>query len=152
MSLRSSALKTANILRGLASKPAIDIYTTSVTVRTRTWAGGRIRADGGKVDEDVVLAPRPKVRELNQREITGSGGRYVAGDVRVGPLTPAHDDNPGVGYTIAQLAPEATTNGVEILYVLEGESGITGTFTRIDLKTDRAFSYWLILRATRATP
>jgi hypothetical protein len=150
MSLRSSALKTANILRSLASKPAIDIYTTSVTVRRRTWTGGRIGAEGGKSDDDLVLTPRPRVRELNQREITGSGGRYTAGDVKVGPLTPAHDANPGVGYTEAQLAPIAPTSGVEILYVLEG--GITGHYSRLDLQTDRAFSYWLILRRKRATP
>lgn len=150
MSLRSSALKTANILRGLASKPAIDIYTTIVTIRTRSWTGGRIGAAGGYVDEDLVLLPRPRVREINQREIAGSGGRYQAGDVRVGPITPAHPENPGVGYTETQLAPDVTTNGVEILYVLEG--GVTGEYRRVDLETDRAFSYTLILRRKRSTP
>lgn len=152
MSLRSSALKTANRLRALASSPAIDIYTTSVTIRTRTWTGGRIGADGGKVDDDLLLTPRPRVREIAQREITGSGGRYQAGDVRVGPITPAHPNNPGAGYTQEQLAPVLTTQqrGVEIIYVLEG--GITGEYMRVDLETDRAFRYTLILRRKRSSP
>lgn len=149
MSLRSSALKTANILRGLASKPAIDIYTTTVTIRTRTWTGGRIRSEQGSYDSDLLLTPTPRVREVSQREITGSGGRYQAGDVKVGPLTPSHASNPGVGYTAAQLAPVASANGVEIIYVLSG--GVSGEYMRVDLETDRAFSYTLILRRKRST-
>lgn len=147
MSLRTSALKTANILRGLASRPAIDIYTTSVTIRTRTWTGGRIRTEQGKFDEDVVITPTPKVREISQREIAGSGGRYEAGDVKVGPLTPA---NSAGGYTAAQLAPTASANGIEIIYVLSG--GITGEYMRVDLATDKPFTYTLILRRKRSTP
>lgn len=147
MSLRTSALKIANKLRALPSKPALDIYTTSVTIRTRTNAGGRIGVDAVKTDVDVVIRPRPKVREVNQREIAGSGGLYQAGDVKVGPITPAHS---GGGYTAAQLAPVTSTNGVEIIYVLSG--GVTGEYKRVDLTTDRAFSYWLLLRRKRSTP
>lgn len=147
MSLRSSALRIANKLRALPSKPALDVYTTSVTVRTRTWAGGRVRADGGHEDVDVEILPRPKVREINQREIAGSGGRYEAGDVKVGPITPSHS---GGGYTADDLAPVASARGVEVLYVLEG--GISGEYMRIDIQTDRAFSYWLFLRRKRSTP
>ncbi len=147
MSLRSSALKIANRLRGLAPSPAIDIYTTRVIVRTRTWTGGRIGADGGKVDEDLEILPRPRVREISQREIAGPGGRYQAGDVRVGPITPKHA---GGGYTQEQLAPAVTQNGVEVIYVLEG--GISGEYMRVDLESDRAFRYMLILRRKRSSP
>lgn len=147
MSLRASALKIANKLRALPSKPALDVYTTKVTIRTRTWAGGRVGLEGGSSDVDAVIRPRPKVRDISQREVAGSGGRYQAGDVKVGPITPRHS---GGGYSEAQLAPSASANGTEILYVLEG--GVTGEYLRVDLQTDRAFSYWLVLRRKRSTP
>lgn len=87
------------------------------------------------------------MRDVNQREIAGSGGRYEAGDVKVGPFTPLHA---GGGYTPEQLAPVVTVNGVEILYVLAG--GLSGEYKRIDIETDRALSYWLVLRRKRSTP
>lgn len=147
MSIRSSALKLAGKLRGLPSSPGVDIYTTSVTIRTRTNSGGRVGAEGVKTDSDLVITPRPKVREVSQREIAGSGGRYVAGDVKVGPITPAHS---GGGYTEAQLAPTAGTNGVQVIYVLAG--GVAGEYLRVDLQTDRALSYFLVLRRKRSSP
>jgi hypothetical protein len=147
MSIRSSALKLAGKLRALPSSPGVDIYMTSVTIRTRTWAGGRVNAEGGYSDSNILITPRPKVREVAQREITGAGGRYEAGDVKVGPITPTYS---GGGYTIAQLAPTASSNGVEILYVLAG--AIAGDYKRIDLQTDRALSYFLILRRKRSSP
>lgn len=147
MSIRSSALKLATKLRALPSSPGVDIYTTSVTIRTRTWAGGRKGAEGASTDVDLLLTPRPKVREVSQREIAGPAGRYQAGDVRVGPITPA---NAAGGYSEAQLAPTASASGTEILYVLAG--GITGEYTRVDLQTDKALSYFLVLRRKRSTP
>ncbi len=150
MSLRSAMLKVANTIRGIPSKASIDVYTTAVTVRVRTWAGGRIEADGGYSDSDTVITPRPYVRELTQREIAGSGGRYTAGDVRVDGITPFHAGNAGIGYTEAQIAPVATTNGVEILYVLSG--AIAGEYMRIDLATDDPIEFVLVLRRKRATP
>ncbi len=147
MSLRTSLLKTVDTVRAVLSKSSIDERTTSVTIRTRTWTGGRVGADGGTSDSDVTLTPRPRVKELSQREIAGSGGRYQAGDVRVGPITPAWSSG---GYTAAQLAPVITANGIEILYVLAG--GIAGEYSRVDLETARSHSYFLVLRRLRATP
>lgn len=150
MSLRTALLKTADKVRAIASKPSIDERTTSVTIRRRVTSGGQLGrvGDGGGVSStDLVLSPRPKVREVSQREITGSGGRYQAGDVKVGPITPTYSAG---GYTEEQLAPRVTTNGVEIRYVLAG--GITGEYSRIDLSTDRSHSWFLVLRRTRSTP
>src|SRR5262245_21177852 len=47
MSLRSELLKVADKVRALPSRPSWDVFTTSVTVRARTWTGGRIGAEGG---------------------------------------------------------------------------------------------------------
>lgn len=150
MSLRSAMLKTANKLRGIPSKPSIDVNTTSVTVRTRTWVGGRIGKEGGYFDDDLEIVPRPRVREISQREITGPAGRYQAGDVRVSGITPSHSENPGIGYTEDQIAPPATSGGIEVIYVLEG--AMSGEYTRVDLQTDDELEYALFLRRKRTTP
>jgi hypothetical protein len=147
MSIRSALLKVADKVRALPSRPSWDVWPTSLTIRVRTWEGGRIGTEGGTTDVDLVISPKPRVKDVSQREIAGSGGRYEAGDVRVGPITPQYA---GGGYTPAQLAPPVGSNGVEVLYVLSG--GISGEYGRVDLQTDHSLSYWLVLRRKRSTP
>lgn len=147
MSIRTSALKLANKLRALPSSTGVDIYTTSVTIRTKTWTSGRRGAEGPVTTSDVVLTPRPKVREIKQREIADSGGRYESGDVKIGPVTPS---NAVGGYTPSQLTPRATASGIEYVYVLSG--GITGEYKLVELVSDRALSYYLVVRRSRITP
>lgn len=145
MSLRTDLLPVIDELRGLAGPTQFDIRTTAVSVRTRVWSGGKPGL-GSATDTDLVLSPRPKVRELNQSEVAGSGGAFEAGDVRVGPITPQYT---GGGYTIAQIAPDGAA-GTEILYVLTG--AIAGLYSRVSVETDRAFRYELVLRRSRQTP
>jgi len=147
MSFRDTMNEVADQLRGLASLPEIDERPISVTLRKVTWAAGRVGADGGTTNEDLELLPRPRVREVSQQEIASSGGRYEAGDVRIGPITPEY---PGGGYSPERLAPAITTNGVEVLYVLSG--AIAGEYKRVALHTDRVHSYFLVVRRTRSTP
>lgn len=144
MTLRDRMSKLADTVRGLPSRSSVGERTTSVTIRTRTYAGGRRGSDGPKTDVDVVLTPAPKVREVSQRDITGSAGRYTVGDVKVGPITPSY---PTGGYTEAQLAPTSSSSGVEVFYVLEG--GVTGEYSRVDLSSDRSHSWFLVLRRRR---
>lgn len=147
MSLRTKLLKVSNKIRSLPSKASWGIRTTTVTIRTRTHVGGRVGKEGGTNDSDLLLVPSPPTRDASQREIRGSGGMYEAGDVRVGPITPAFA---GGGYTEAQLAPTSPGNGVEILYVLSG--GLTAEYMLVDIQTDKSLSYFLTLRKKRSTP
>ncbi len=142
MTFRDQMNRLADRVRGVPQ--ALDERTTSVTVRTVTWLGGRRGVDGGSVYSDLVLTPRPKVREVSQRDIASSAGRYTVGDVKVGPITPAY---PGGGYTVAQLDPTLTTNGLEVVYVLDG--GVTGEYARVSVGTDRSHSYFVVLRKKR---
>lgn len=143
MSLRERMKAVANRVRSIPARPSFDERPTSVTIRSRTWNGGRRGAEGGYVDVDLVLVPRPKVREVRFAEITASAGRYVAGDVKVGPITPRFV---GGGYTEAQLSPSADT-GTEVIYVLGGH--VSGEYTRVDLSTDRSHAWFLTLRKRR---
>lgn len=147
MTLRDCMSKVADKVRAIASKASIDERPTAVTIRTRTWTGGRRGTPGGHSDVDVVLTPRPAVVEVTGRDIAASAGRYSISDVKVGPITPAYT---GGGYTQAQLAPDAVASGVEIIYVLAGN--VVGEYARIDLSTDLSHSWFLVLRRRRTTP
>lgn len=145
MTLRDRLNATAERVRGIPV--ALGERPTSVTIRTRTWGGGAKGADGARTDVDVTLTPAPRVREVNQRDIASSAGRYTIGDVKVGPITPTY---PTGGYTQAQLAPVATARGTEVFYVLAGN--LEGEYSRVDLTTDRSHSWFLVLRRRRTTP
>lgn len=149
MSIRTAMLRLANRMRALPSRSSIDVWTTDVTIRKRTWLGGQVGKDGGYKDEDLVITPRPQVRELSEREIRSSAGRYRAGDVLVEHITPAADPECSGGYTQEQLRPVGT-RAIQIIYVLSGE--LTGQYSLESLGVDDVLSYSLHLRRTRTTP
>ncbi len=137
-----------NALRAIADavRPiAVPIRTTRVTVRTRVWPAQL--GIGTPIDTDVTLDPYIKVREVTRRDIASSGGKLEIGDVEIGPITPSH---PGGGYTIAQIAPVATTPLTQIIYVLSG--AIAGEYRRVEEHTARPLRYMLVLRRKNTTP
>ncbi len=143
MSFRTALLPVVEECRAIAG--TLDIRTSQLTIRTRTWSGGRA-GSGFSVDADLALPKRYKISHLSAREVASSGGRYEMEDVRVGPITPAQ----GVtGYTIDQLKPEGAA-GVEILYVLTG--AVEGEYSLVHVHTERPFRYELVLRRRRRTP
>lgn len=150
MSLRTAMLRVGNVVRTIASKPGLDVWPTTVKVRTRTWTAGRRGREGGFTDVDVLITPTPMARWVTSREIRASAGRYTVGDVIVEHITPAHAANPGIGYTQDQLQPVAPANGVETIYVLEGE--IAGDFSLVSLDVIDVVTYNLHLRRMRTTP
>lgn len=146
MTLRTDLLPIVDELRALAGPSGFDVRTSGLTVRTRTWAGGK-RGIGPVSDSNLVLAQIYKIREVSTREIASSGGLFEMGDVRVGPITPT--DVSGGGYTAAQLAPEGQT-GTEVVYVITGD--LAGEYARVELNKSKPFSWYLILRRRRTTP
>jgi len=134
-------------LRELTGPSEFDITTSQLTIRTRTWVGGRRGAAGGYSDSDLILAQKYRIREVSLREINASGGKYKAGMI-VARIVPRGDG--GAGYTIDQLAPEPASDGTELIYVITG--ALAGEYSRVDIKTDRAFRYELVLVARRTTP
>jgi hypothetical protein len=146
MSLRTELLPVVDDLRGLAGPDGFDVRTSQLTIRTRSWSGGK-RGIGPKTDSDFPLPQKYKIRELTMREVAGSGGHFEMEDVRVGPITPLDVD--GGGYTIEQLAPDGRT-GIETIYVISGD--LSGEYTRIDFDRTKPFSWYLTLRRRRTTP
>lgn len=149
MSLRDRMDRVAESIRRLPDR--LGERPTTVTVRTRTWHGGRVGSKGDVETTDLLLSPSPRVKQLATREIAGSGGRYEAGDVRVGPITRSWTLTSGSGgYTEEQVAPRQGAPGVEILYVLSGY--VSGEYTRITVDTDGNHAFFLVLRRRRTTP
>jgi hypothetical protein len=150
VSFRQVVLAALANIRPILGPTGLDIRVTAVTVRTRTWTGGR-RGLGSAVDVDLPIVPRPRVRKATLREVASSGGRISIDDVIVDHVQPAVN---GVGFTRAQIAPEPTTDGVEIIYVLVGEDnqGFNGNFYRKWATSDRPFRHTLILTRGETTP
>lgn len=137
-----------NGLRGIADgarQIATPIRTTKVTVRRRVWPSQM--GIGSPTVTDLVLPAWTKVATVNEREIAASGGRFKLEDITVGPVTPTY---PGGGYSEAQLAPVATDDLTEIVYVLSG--AVNGEYTLLACSTDRPFRYMLTLRRKETTP
>lgn len=147
MSLRTALLSIAEAARSISGPTGVDIRTNQLTIRTRTWSGGRVRL-GTPTDSDLVLPAHYPIREVNSQELNSSGGRYEIGDIKVAHITPS--DGAGVGYTPAQLKPAVTANNVEVIYIINGPSA--GEYGIVELNTMRPFSYTLILRRSSRTP
>ncbi|WP_438029007.1 hypothetical protein [Sorangium sp. So ce233] len=155
MSLRTSLLRTALIVRSLAAPTTIsggtglDVWINSLTVVTRTWWSGRV-GDGDYEDAGLTLSPNPDVREVSSREIASSGGLYKPKDLRVGHITPYHAGPPAGGYTPEQLAPTFAAvrpRGEpvrEVFYRVEGP--LAGEYERVEGRFGEPFEYVLVLR------
>ncbi len=149
MSFRTIMLDVADTLRALTGPAVFDIRTTQVTIRTRTYVGGRRNSQSAYTDSDLVLPAIYKIKQIKTSEISASGGKYEMGDIAVGAITPRGDT---LGWTVEQLQPKPTSDGVDIIYVLTGEDGHAGEYTRVELRSDKPFSYYLILRRTITDP
>jgi hypothetical protein len=127
---------------------ATPIRMIQVTIRTRTWGGGR-RGVEPSTDADFVLPRRYRVRQISSKEIASSGGLYNEGDMRIGPITPPYTSGGGGGFTAEQLRPAGATNK-EIFVILTGD--MTGEYTIKDFNSDRPFSWFLIIGRRETTP
>jgi hypothetical protein len=157
MSLRTRMLPVFDRLRALTGPNRFDIRPTSVTVVTRTWTSGVVGVTPDDVnvaaytDRRLELPAVYKARQVTTREIASSGGRYEAGDVKVGPITPAYTSADGTsgGVSEAQLKPDGGDR-VEIIYELVGAHA--GEYSLLGLVTTAPFGWWLVLGRRQSTP
>lgn len=85
----------------------------TVTLRVRTWAGGR-PGSGSHTDVDTVLTPRPKVAEPPARMVHDAPGMYEAGDVIVSKISGSYDE---------QDINPAASDGVEVYWLVKDAVG-----------------------------
>jgi hypothetical protein len=157
MSLRTRMLPVFDRLRALTGPSRFDIRPSSLTIVTRTWASGTVGVEPSDpnvppfTDSRLELPAVYKARQVTTREIASSGGRYEAGDVKVGPITPAYTaaDGTAGGVSEAQLKPDGG-DGAEIVYELVGAHA--GEYSLLGLVTTAPFGWWLVLGRRQTTP
>jgi hypothetical protein len=149
---RESVLAAVNAARTAINVPEVGLRPTAVTLRTRTWSGGR-NGVGSATDVDLPITPTPRVRSLSAREVVASAGRYSPGDIAIEEITPAYPATafgPAGGYTVAQLTSFRSANGVEVFLVLSGQ--LNGEFAITSFDNTQVTSYRLIARQRITTP
>ncbi len=149
MSVRTELLPVADSLRALRGPSGFDIQTVQLKIVKRAWAGGKRGL--GALTETVLteLLQQYRIRSVTTHEVASSGGRFEMEDQKVGPITPSFDGGSGGGYSPDDLKPQGLT-GSEIVYVLTGT--VAGDYQLIALNSEKAFSYYLVLRRMRTTP
>jgi len=104
----------------------------SVTVRVRTWSGGRI-GSGTASDVDTLLVPAPKVVEPPARLVGDAPGMYESGDLIVTKI--ARDT-----YTESTFTPSKIA-GVEVIFLVD-----TRQYRIVGAPSDKNFEWALLLR------
>lgn len=152
MSLRTSLLPVLERLRGTIPVQ-LGLRPYSVTVRVRTWTGQR-PGMGTHSDVDTVLGnagQNVKVTLISSRDIVASGGRYTAGDFRVGPLTPSHATG---GTPLSVFDPPRSATAREIFFIVTGpglpDEG--AVCKRVDANPYGLFRSEIVVRRTGERP
>jgi len=107
VTLASDLYSVLNDARTLPADLGLRRYT--VTRRLRTWSGGMVGM-GQPTDDDLVLSPNPKVREIDENT------------VKLTHITPSDGT---IGYTLDQLRPLSAPEPAnqEFFYILNGPNG-----------------------------
>ncbi len=129
--------------------------STKVTIRLRTYTAPVGESTATATAADVVLDPRPRVRQISegQRGYFGGGvlasstGELRVGDYEVGPIT---QDFPGGGYSPTDLAPEGGVTK-RATVILEGDEFSSGgeEFEIVLMDATRPFRTMLLVRRVR---
>jgi hypothetical protein len=109
---------------------SLGLRTTRVILRRKTWSANEVGL-GDRVDTDLELEPRPKVREAGPGRVT------------VGPITPSY---PGGGYTIAQLAPFLGEDE-DSIWILVDDDGTERPYRWAGMDDKRAFRIMVTLES-----
>jgi len=138
MGLREQIMPMLDGARQLLGPQFANFRRGQVAVITRAWSGGLV-GEGYPTDVTTLQLPAwYAVRELEESEVAGSGGRYRTGTVKV-VVTPKVGQ---VGFSLAEIAP-AGSPGIEVVYQITGD--IQGEFSRVHVSAHRAFRYELFL-------
>lgn len=132
---------------------SLDLAPTNLTIITRKWSSGT-RREGTPGDEVLQIPSWTLIEEIGNREIAGSGGEYVMGDLRCGPVRPYFkgqccDGKPG-GFTVEQLQPVVEDESTEIIYRVAQTHGLgtgwSGDYSLVALEREDPLEFFLVIR------
>lgn len=156
--LRDALLPVFSELRQLPVDFGLRRY--SVTIRRRVWSGA-YPGDGTPTNQDIVIAPLPRVRNsFSSASLSQSAMQYILanGNViddryyRIDKITPAFVEDSGNtgGYSPQQLRtrPSPSSTAVEEIVVLVGDDGLRRDCVQVTFEQDRAFGYTMLVHET----
>ena len=126
-------LPALDAIRAIGGMLGLRVFT--IKVRKRVWSGARPGL-GTKTDTDTVLTVQGadgklypvRVSRLNRRDAIASGNKFVAGDLKVGPMTPAYAAALGLssaGFDDGTFDPAVTASPTELIWMLTTNDGGT---------------------------
>lgn len=150
MTFRESLLPSLDWVRAIPGMLGLRLFRASV--RVTSWSGSRIGIGTKTILSERVLTvghgtQNVKVRQLTQKDVIASGGKYTTQDFKIGPMTP---EFLGGGVPVEWLDPVQRPEAVEIIYLIEGP-GLPaggGRYQRIEDETTRSFHSNVIVRHT----
>ena len=148
--LRDQLLPLLAEVRQIPADLGFRPYT--VVRRVRTWAGASPGLPVGSTPthSDIELTPPPRVRQLSQREVDASAGRFQTGDFVVQGIVPAYTAPSSGGYTPSQLQVVPAANQ-DVVYLLSGPEG-TVECNQVGSDFTKPTRYSLVLRLIAPPP
>lgn len=157
MSVRDTILPSINVGRSVIAGLGLRRFT--VTLRRRIWSGQN-PGQGNATNQDIVIAPLPRVRDLfaagnlspQELEYIAANSNVVRGRLyKVDRITPQFlDANGNVlgGYTAQQLRmwPAPDARHIEQVVVLVGDDGWASECVQMTFEQDRSFGYTMIVK------
>lgn len=159
MGIRDDLLPLVDELRAIPGSSDFQLRRYAVTIRRRVWSG-TYPGDGTPVDQDIILAPLPRVRNsFSSATLSPQAMQYILANGNVisdryysiDRITPAYIDasnnnTPG-GYSPQQLRTIASPDlkNVEEIVVLVGDDGYRRDCVQVTFEQDRSFGYTMLV-------
>ena len=153
LALRYAHRRAADVGRKAAE--SVGARSSKVSVVVETYSAGVGFTGTTLVSTSaLVLSPRPKVQTggfvlgyFGGGDATRAGGRLLAGQFAIGPITLTY---PGGGYTVDQLAPSAS-DAIKVYYLLQGDAFDSGgeKFELVEVVATRAHQVTLVVERTK---
>lgn len=163
MKLRDTLLPVFDtVARGIPNLLGLRQY--DVSLRVVSWSGARpglgtktVADHPVTVNQNTAGNNRPKVILVSTREVIASGGRYVDGDFRIGPLTPQYTTSAGTFGTLpGDLEQQLQTHPSEVYFNLKGPGMNDQTngdwFKLVETNFAKNFGYTIIVRKAGSLP
>lgn len=154
--LGTALIEVLDALNPIVGPGVLDLTPNQATIHCVVWAGGKVGADGGVAEASgfpLALAQQYPIRQLTTREISNSGGLYEHGDIIIENIPPAYSDaitGRSGGYTLLQLSPRSTSNGIDVYYEITGTH--SGFYKVVELRTDDRLAWRVVLTRTATRP
>lgn len=146
-----AVLPALDVVRGVRGLLGLSNYTVKVV--TKAWSGARPGIGVVTVTTTqllVGLGQNPRVTVISSNDVVASAGKYSAGDLRVGPMTPAY-----AGGGVADGVINPTIGIVEqVTWLVEGPGTAIGgdQYDRIaDEMPGSPLERFVVLRKTGST-